>query len=127
MPQLTKKELQVIDVRQETPDTKTITLAIGSIACTYKPGQYIHLHLTTNESTSRPFSLASSPTDNGKLIVATKLSDGPFKQAINELKPADTIKVSGPFGIFTLHENNQRPAVMLSDGIGITPLRSMIK
>ena len=38
-----------------------------------------------------------------------------------------TVKVRGPQGKFTLHEDHSKPAIFLSGGIGVTPFRSMIK
>lgn len=131
MLQLTKKELPIIEVKQETPTTKTITLAIGAVTFSYQPSSYIGLTLNIKnpdeKGSIRAFSLASSPTEKGKLIVASRTGKSAFKHAFAELKTGDTVKVSGPFGRFLLHENHHRPAVMLSGGIGITPLRSMIK
>lgn len=37
------------------------------------------------------------------------------------------MKVRGPEGKFTLHDDHSKPAVFLSGGIGVTPFRSMIK
>lgn len=74
----------------------------------------------------RAFSLVSSPTENGRLMIAARERGSTFKQAFFKLKKGDTVKVSGPFGRLALHENYHREAVMLCGGIGITPLRSMI-
>jgi hypothetical protein len=44
---------------------------------------------------------------------------------LESLKKGDIVEAKGPYGSFTLDES--KPAVMLSGGIGITPLRCMIK
>ncbi|MBI2597677.1 MAG: FAD-dependent oxidoreductase [Candidatus Diapherotrites archaeon] len=49
-----------------------------------------------------------------------------FSKKIASLKEGDKVKIQGPFGKFVLEEN-QKNVVMLSGGIGITPLRSMIQ
>ena len=36
------------------------------------------------------------------------------------------VKIEGPFGNLTLHNNAMRPAVLLAGGIGITPFRSIV-
>lgn len=125
-PQLVNKELTVIEAKQETLTTKTVTLAIGGIHFQYVPGQYIKMQLN-NVDNALPFSLASSPTDSGKLIIATYTSGSEFKRAFQLLKPGDKVKVSGPYGTFILHEDYTRPALFICGGIGITPFRSMLK
>jgi ferredoxin-NADP reductase len=37
------------------------------------------------------------------------------------------VKVRGPLGKFTLHQDYSKPAIFLSGGMGVTPFRSMIK
>jgi ferredoxin-NADP reductase len=37
-----------------------------------------------------------------------------------------TVKIEGPSGSLTLHNNARRTAVLLAGGIGITPFRSMV-
>lgn len=129
-PQLLRKELTVTEVKQETPMVKSITLAIGGIHFQYLPGQYVGITLDVaqpdEKGNVRAFSLASSPTDKGKLMIAARERKSTFKQAFFQLKPGDKVKVSGPFGRLALHENYHREAVMLCGGIGITPMRSMI-
>lgn len=60
-------------------------------------------------------------------MIATKITSTPFKQRISDLKIGERVKINGPFGNFILKENLNRHHVMLSGGIGITPLRSMLK
>ncbi len=37
------------------------------------------------------------------------------------------VQIDGPFGNFTLRNNESRPAVLLAGGIGITPFRSIVR
>jgi ferredoxin-NADP reductase len=37
------------------------------------------------------------------------------------------VKVEGPFGNLTLHNNASRPAILLAGGIGVTPFRSIVR
>lgn len=129
-PQLLRKELTVTQVKQETPTIISIAIAIGGIHFEYHAGQYVGVTLDVaqpdEKGNVRAFSLASSPTEKGKLMIAARERKSTFKQAFFGLKPGDKVKVSGPFGRLALHENYHREAVMLCGGIGITPLRSMI-
>jgi ferredoxin-NADP reductase/nitrite reductase/ring-hydroxylating ferredoxin subunit len=74
----------------------------------------------------RHFTIASSPTEDFMLI-STRIRDSPYKKRLDSLPHGTVVKVRGPEGKFTLHEDYSRPAVFLSGGIGVTPFRSMIK
>jgi len=73
----------------------------------------------------RSFSLSSSPSESGHIAITCRISDTPFKQALASMKPGETGVVYGPLGAFLF--DLQRPAVFLAGGIGITPLRGMIR
>ena len=71
--------------------------------------------------------LLSSPTEDF-IMISTRIRDTPYKKRLSSLEENTTIvKVRGPEGKFTLHEDYSRSAVFLSGGIGVTPFRSMIK
>lgn len=116
--------LKIIKIVQETRDIKSIIFNKDNL--NFKPGQYLTYKLNVKDSkgSTRQFTIASSPTENF-LMLSTKISQSPFKQELNKLKVNDAIETFGPYGKFILDEN--KDAVMLSGGIGITPLRSMIK
>ena len=94
----------------------------------YTPGQYIPIRLPVENDArggARILSISSSPTEKF-LQFTTRISKSPFKQAFNNLKINDKVYLkSTPIGNFTLEESQN--AVMITGGIGITPLRSMIK
>src|SRR5678816_2838040 len=58
-------------------------------------------------------------------MVATRLRDTAFKRALRDMPLETVVKIEGPFGNLTLHNNAKRTAVLLSGGIGITPFRSI--
>jgi ferredoxin-NADP reductase len=61
-------------------------------------------------------------------MISTRIRDTPYKKRLSSLEENTTIvRVRGPEGKFTLHEDYSKPAVFLSGGIGVTPFRSMIK
>jgi ferredoxin-NADP reductase len=54
------------------------------------------------------------------------MRDTAFKRALSALAIGEEVRIKGPMGSFTLHNNASRPAVLLAGGIGITPFLSML-
>lgn len=95
----------------------------------FKAGQFIRLTLidppqTDAEGNGRTFTIASAPVEDD-LIVATRLRDTAFKRVLRSMPVGTQVRLQGPFGALTLHEDAARPAVFLAGGIGITPFRSI--
>jgi len=74
----------------------------------------------------RHFTLASSPTEEF-ILISTRIRDSAYKKRLDSLQIGTSVRVRGPQGKFTLHEDHSKPAIFLSGGIGVTPFRSMIK
>jgi ferredoxin-NADP reductase len=74
----------------------------------------------------RHFTIASSPTEDF-IMISTRIRDSPYKKRLDLLQNGKSVKIRGPQGKFTLHQDHSKPAVFLSGGIGVTPFRSMIK
>ena len=73
----------------------------------------------------RAFSIASSPHEE-TLMVATRIRDTAFKRVLSAMPLGSVVKIEGPSGDLTLHNNVKRTAVFLAGGIGITPFRSIV-
>ena len=96
----------------------------------FKAGQALDLTLlnppeTDAEGNTRTFSIASAPHE-ATLMVATRMRDTAFKRVLKTIPLGTAVKVEGPSGDLTLHNNAKRAAVLLAGGIGITPFRSMV-
>jgi ferredoxin-NADP reductase len=97
----------------------------------FSPGQSVTLFLldppAEANSTQRIFSLASAPFEE-RLTVATRMREGSaYKRALEALPSGATLKLRGPRGLMTLHEDRARAAVFIAGGIGITPFMSMLR
>ena len=95
----------------------------------YKAGQYATVDLETKEDPEGPlrsFTIASSPTEEGFILISTRIRDTPFKKKLASLD-VGTLNMTAPLGKFVLHEDYSKIVVFLSGGIGVTPFRSMIK
>ena len=115
-------ETTVVSSHRITPSVHDITLRKPS-GFSFLPVQFTFLTLMTEMgSDTRPMSLAASPT-RPYIEYGVRLSDSPYKRAFASLQPGDEVVVRGPFGDFVLDE--ERPAVLVAGGIGITPLKGM--
>ncbi len=97
---------------------------------TFKAGQFVDITLinppqTDSEGNTRGFSVASAPQEDF-LMITTRMRETAFKRALGTAPLDSQVKVEGPFGSLTLHNNVARPAVLLAGGIGITPFRSIV-
>lgn len=118
-------ETRVIEIIQRTPDVKSVRFEKPR-GFSYLAGQYVVLILGgSSDPMKKPFTLSSSPTE-GFLEITKKLTGHPFSNALAALNPGDKVSINGPYGDFTFLEEYKNIG-MLSGGIGITPLRSMIK
>jgi len=91
----------------------------------YKPGQYITILLTIDgQSIRRNYSLSDAPgTDY--LRISVKREGLVSNYLHDKLKINDEVSLLSPCGDFTLIKNN-KPLVLLTAGVGITPAISML-
>jgi ferredoxin-NADP reductase len=97
----------------------------------FKAGQTVDLTWinppeTDSEGDTRTFSIASAP-DDPQLLFATRLRDTAFKRILESAPLGAALRMEGPFGNLTLHNNASRPAILIAGGIGITPFRSIVR
>jgi ferredoxin-NADP reductase len=96
----------------------------------FKAGQFGDFTLinpieTDAEGNTRGFSLASAPYE-ADLIFATRMRDTAFKRVLKTMEIGTEVSLDAPYGSFTLHNNPRIPAVFLTGGIGVTPVRSIV-
>jgi ferredoxin-NADP reductase len=96
----------------------------------FRAGQFADYTLidppeTDDEGNTRGFSFITAPYED-HLGLATRLRDTAFKRVLQSLEVGSELKLDGPYGDFTLHKNESKPAVFVMGGIGVTPVRSMI-
>lgn len=96
----------------------------------FKAGQSIDMTLldppeTDAEGNKRAFSIASSPQES-TLMVATRIRDTAFKRVLKSMPVGSEVRIEGPFGNLSLHNNSARTAVLFAGGIGITLFRSIV-
>lgn len=97
---------------------------------TFKAGQFLDMTLldppeTDAEGNTRTYSIASAP-DEATLMVATRMRNTAFQRVLSTMPLGSAVKIEGPSGDLTLHNNVKRTVVFLAGGIGITPFRSIV-
>ena len=108
----------------ETPTVHAIRLEKPA-GFSFAPVQFCGLEIETDAGSEEyPMSLACSPT-RPHLEFAARVSSSAWKRAFRALAPGDTVEVDGAYGHFVLDE--ERPAVLVAGGIGITPLKGMLE
>ncbi len=121
--------LTLKETRAETAEATTFFF-VADTPVTYLPGQHIILRIPIEHPDERgnirTFTLSSSPTEQF-FGITTKRGPSSFKQKLFSMPLGSIIEARGPAGSFILHEKETRPQVMLTGGIGITPVRSMLK
>ncbi|WP_226670149.1 NO-inducible flavohemoprotein [Metabacillus litoralis] len=103
----------------------------------FKPGQYVTVRLEIPGETyllNRQYSLSDSP---GKkyLRISIKRESGEQLQEEgkvsnylhNNMDIGDTIAITAPAGDFVLDDREENPVFLISGGVGITPMMSMLK
>ncbi|AKM29478.1 flavohemoprotein [Pandoraea faecigallinarum] len=131
------RELVVADVDRETEHVVSYYLRTpeGGSPGEFVPGQYVSVSVTLPDGLQqrRQYSLSDAPdAPHWRITVKREAADGtkPAGQVSNwlhaNLKAGDRILVSPAYGEFTLPQNDARPLVLLSAGVGITPMMSMV-
>jgi len=126
-----RRAYRVRDVRQEAEGVWTLTMDLpaGEATSAHLPGQYhyLTLHSAGMPAEEHPFTIASSPTQQG-LIASTIKATGDFTAKIGGVRPGDAVLTHGPFGRFSyLHHPRAGDLVFIAGGVGITPLMSMLR
>ena len=128
---MTKITLTLWDKKELAEGTMAFYFGSDGQRFVFKPGQCIRITLLDplyedEKGNARDFSIASSPGEPSLMIV-TRMTGSAFKRSLADLPLGSKVWVDGPYGDFLLDADPTRPAVFLAGGIGITPIRSMIK
>lgn len=125
-------ELGVSLIRQETHDVKTFrfTNPAGDIPFVHKPGQYLIVSIKSDgKEVKRCYTISSSPTQRGYVEITVKRNPkGVGSQALHDtVKSGDQLKISAPAGKFFFEDKGVDGVVLISGGVGITPLMSILR
>ncbi|OGO27379.1 MAG: oxidoreductase [Chloroflexi bacterium RBG_16_54_11] len=121
----------VVKVRQETPSTKTFTLALPNWI-PHRAGQHYDVRLTAPDGyqAQRSYSIASSPEQRGEIeLTIERLEDGEVSTYLHDvLILGDQVELRGPIGGYFVWEASMGgPLLLVAGGSGIVPLMAMLR
>lgn len=109
----------------------------GQAISSFQPGQYVSVkvNIPGEEHTHiRQYSLSVAPGNSYYRISVKRedaVEDRPKGKVSNYLhrhiQEGDTLLLSAPAGDFVLNQQSELPVVLLSGGVGVTPLMSMLQ
>ena len=127
---LTWRLAEVVEVRAETPRTKTLRLRVPAWGG-HLPGQHVDVRLTAEDGyqAQRSYSIASAPAGDTLELTVEVLDDGEVSPYLGEeLRAGDKFELRGPIGgYFTWNESSPDPLLLIAGGSGVAPLMAMIR
>jgi CDP-4-dehydro-6-deoxyglucose reductase len=90
-------------------------------------GQYIDILL--RGGARRSFSLANAPHDDELLqIHVRRVPGGQFSDHVfSGMKERELLRLQGPYGIFFLRNDGERPILLMAGGTGFAPIKSIVE
>lgn len=124
-----KNTLTVNSIENPFDDYHVISLTIPK-ELTWEAGEHGLFTLPGRKVSGkpfRPFSVSSIP-EEGKMLIAVRANEpvSDFKKQLFSMNKGDQVNVRGPFGWFKIQDNHS-PVVMITTGVGITPMRAITK
>jgi nitric oxide dioxygenase len=126
--EVTRESANVLSIRFEPADGKPLPA--------FQPGQYVSVavDLPGGRHQLRQYSLSDRP-DIGSYRISVKREDAEAETPAGEVsnwlhanvQVGSTLQVSHPFGDFAPDTESDRPVLLLSAGVGVTPMVSAIK
>lgn len=126
-----RHQVRCLKVIQETADVKTFCFGMQQpVLFFFKPGQFVTLELEIeNEPEMRSYTISSSPSIPYSFSITVKrVPGGKVSNWLHEnLAVGDALVVHGPMGQFNSADFPASKVLLLSGGVGITPVMSMAR
>ena len=117
---------RVQSVRNLTPSTYVVRM--NRYGMEFKAGQNLNLGLA-GDTEKRDYSIYSGVNDDYLEILVKEVKDGLVSKKLRRLNPGDHIEVDGPFGFFTIKEEDvdTKEFLFIASGSGIAPFHSLAR
>ncbi|MBJ9942435.1 NO-inducible flavohemoprotein [Burkholderia multivorans] len=128
-------------VRDKRPESSVITSFVlepadGRPVANFEPGQYVSVAVdvpTLGLQQIRQYSLSDMPNGRTYRISVKREGGGPYPPGYvscllhDHVNVGDEIRLAAPYGCFHIDVDASTPIVLISGGVGLTPMISMLK
>ena len=119
---------RVQKMEQAAPDVMLLELLPeGDERMNFVAGQYVAVQL--EDGIKRSYSIANPPHETEHLQLHIRLVEGGkfTGHVFNGMKEGDVLQVEGPYGNFSLREENNKPIIFMSGGCGFGAIKGMVE
>ena len=118
--------------RLETTEVISFIFDLGGQPFEYQPGQYVFYELDAldfpdERGNRRHFTISSSPTEKGIVMLTTRMRGSGFKETLRHAPLGYELSIGPPLGRFIMPKEEKRPHVFVAGGLGVTPFRSILQ
>jgi len=119
--------VEVVSNERVTHDLRHLVVRLAE-ELKFFPGQYLDFAVPGTEET-RSFSMANTSARDGFLEFVIKVyPDGLFSRFLDaRVAVGDRLRVTGPFGVFTLRDNPGADLVFVGGGAGMAPILALLR
>jgi CDP-4-dehydro-6-deoxyglucose reductase len=126
--QIRKLPCRIEKIDKVAPDVAIVSLKLpANERVQYIAGQYIDLLL--KDGHRRSFSIATPPESDSLLELHIRhVPGGLFSdQLFNQFKGREILRFEGPYGMFHLHEDSDKPMIFVAGSTGFAPIKAVIE
>jgi ferredoxin-NADP reductase len=118
--------------RLETAEVISFVFDLKGEPFEYQPGQYVFyeldaLNFPDERGNRRHFTISSSPTEKGIVMLTTRMRGSGFKETLRHAPLGYGLSIGTPLGSFVMPKDQTRHHVFVAGGIGVTPFRSILR
>ncbi|MDC9605314.1 NO-inducible flavohemoprotein [Xenorhabdus griffiniae] len=130
------RDLRQFRVSRKQPQSDVITSfefspVDGGKVMDYKPGQYLAIYVedpTFDNREIRQYSLTAAPNGTSYQIAVKREPQGKISNHLHDkVQEGDIVMLAAPHGDFFLDVQPDMPVTLISAGVGLTPMMSMLQ
>lgn len=127
------REFEVIEKKSESLSITSFVFkpCDGKAVADFKPGQYLGIYLNSDQfqsQTIRQYSLSCAPNGRTYRISVKREPQGQASNFLHDyVGIGETVQLVPPAGDFFLKRESTAPIVLISAGVGLTPMLSMLE